>query len=1535
MDRLIDILQEKDSTGSELLIDALEKLYPQHHFGISPLSSTHSVTTTDKVDREIKSKQSVISNKRDYDRLQKECEEAVSELNVLKTMLAEAATKREQALLERNHFSKLYEQSRLTQSELEKQLQILRNHNKQVTEQKEKLLSDYEHEIDLKVANEKEIDELREVVREMKSETTSISSNGSDALMKTYTTLCTKYDALRAENEMLKRQLQDTISDHKSSSKEICRLEDEKKRLWLKYESAVETRDNLTVEKSELTNRLESLSAERNQLSALFSKQANATSDANRQRDAAVHEYQNVMRERGIVLQESEEMQSKLQEAETKIIQLSNDIKKYESLANHLQRELETRKQENYVTKCQMIRMAENLKNELHIAVTEKKELVDQMNQIMHHAQKDDLIEQLKGRIKALEAEMRDQERQADRAKQRRDWAFSERDKIVLERDSMRTLCDQLRRDRDRAVSDLANAMGEVDQLNKHKSSTARELKSYKEKFQSMLRGNSVEVMKSMNAIHSTDLTLPTSFSETDMEIMNLTIPITSSDDFSFDLSKTETSKPFSIRLYDTKLPNQYILLRINDGTLNVNNINISNTTRRSAEETLKKAINSGNVNFVLKRNLNPSSIKDVRLQATNNQDFGLNFETGIFLSKISPSSPAGNSADLRSGDRLLSINGVSVNDLSIEKVETILETNQEIEITVQKYSECISSSHSITSTSGVTDMSPDSPAISPIANESWKKNQLSSCAQTETAIFLSSESDLDYGQQHFKRKKKDSKSKGRVEARRISAEEQQALEDFQSVIESLDNEGQSRGTWPRYMVEQRMRPTLESLNYATGSTSQRKDSFQRAPINTMDYTLNQPSDLSATLKKSSELSDHYRKNRLFNSLATSPSSSVPCPGLNSDQGATNIAVVSPQKKPIDTELMQNTSSLLFNKAHRNKTKKSVNRLNIPSKMSICSTTGECLDKGLSSSNTSSSSLNTPSINKQNFRVGTLRQINIEKKCANEQLGINIKKGSSGIIVSSVSQNSLASHAGIQCGDQLIEVCGINLRNATYENAKQVLVNCGNDVTIVVQSSAERILSTDGSSRDTISSESESSVETSHVKQCSLVSNTSTVVAEDYQKYSPVLCNQPSIPPTHAVNESRIVSWSKLATDPLGLTVSGGNNSGIFVKEVSTYCPAFKKDALRVGDRILEFNGMDMTAITRAKAHEHICKQSDKIIICAQYDIIKFRELESAKILADCLYFKMNFDRIAEDEGEMSLKRGNILLVDNTMYNGNVNIWTAWKLDSSGNRIQRGIIPAVSRLEAEYTAIRRGIGDDSEELKGSRRSLSSARRSFFRKKRRQRNNSQDSREIVSYSEGSLISESLSKLDAESGYLPALIPLKEIRILQKRPVVLMGPLADILTRKLSSENPDRYFRAEVVEEGQINGSLIYHSMKHPPYEIITLKSIQDAIERNRHPILHNKRSAIYNLYTLQIYPIVLLLRFRSTKQIQKAKDRFIESKIDKQQAKRWMDKAQKFELDLKQYISDIIEGESDLNSMAIKCKSAIDINQEKPLYLLLD
>lgn len=63
----------------------------------------------------------------------------------------------------------------------------------------------------------------------------------------------------------------------------------------------------------------------------------------------------------------------------------------------------------------------------------------------------------------------------------RRDWAFSERDKIVLERESIRTLCDNMRKERDRAVSELAESLRESDAIKKQRNELLKEVKVLKE----------------------------------------------------------------------------------------------------------------------------------------------------------------------------------------------------------------------------------------------------------------------------------------------------------------------------------------------------------------------------------------------------------------------------------------------------------------------------------------------------------------------------------------------------------------------------------------------------------------------------------------------------------------------------------------------------------------------------------------------------------------------------------------------------------------------------------------------------------------------------------------------------------------------------------------------------------------------------------------------------------------------------------------------------------------------------------------------
>jgi hypothetical protein len=77
-------------------------------------------------------------------------------------------------------------------------------------------------------------------------------------------------------------------------------------------------------------------------------------------------------------------------------------------------------------------------------------------------------------------------------------------------------------------------------------------------------------------------------------------------------------------------------------------------------------------------------------------------------------------------------------------------------------------------------------------------------------------------------------------------------------------------------------------------------------------------------------------------------------------------------------------------------------------------------------------------------------RVYIEK--SSEPLGIQIFcRNSGGVFVSSVHQSSLAAQVGLQVGDQLLEVCGINMRSATYQLAACVLHQCGDSITMLVQ----------------------------------------------------------------------------------------------------------------------------------------------------------------------------------------------------------------------------------------------------------------------------------------------------------------------------------------------------------------------------------------------------------------------------------------------------------------------------------------------------
>ncbi|XP_071855698.1 MAGUK family member discs large 5 isoform X6 [Bombus fervidus] len=687
---------------------------------------------------------------------------------------------------------------------------------------------------------------------------------------------------------------------------------------------------------------------------------------------------------------------------------------------------------------------------------------------------------------------------------------------------------------------------------------------------------------------------------------------------------------------------------------------------------------------------------------------------------------------------------------------------------------------------------------------------------------------------------------------------------------------------------------------------------------------------------------------------------------------------------------------------------------------------------------------------------GELRRVHIDKSV--EPLGIQIScLESGGVFVSTVSEHSLASQVGLQIGDQLLEVCGINMRSATYQLAANVLRQCGNSITMLVQyspdkyneleegsasSSSSEAGGAEGGSRSgsptpcnspeaprktTIESLDSSEPERDASTSLSTIrdtSNTLTIMREtsntlepprtirerdirnsaslevpstqqrereirasasldinirkpelrssatlDNMRNSATLDtlrgtantltraqlnvattlqrqnatvrsptqeeqNRKSPPPS----EPRYLFIETRKCSNLGISLVGGNGVGIFVHSVQPGCLA--EDAgLRPGDRILEYNGVDLRQATAEQAALELARPADKVTLIAQYVPERYNEVKDKP--GDSFYVKAMFDRVGEvgDSLQLRFSKDDILYVDNTMFNGTPGHWRAWIVDQAGRRQTCGIIPSKFKVEEELL-LRRSLGD--LETDTTRRGSTSARRSFFRRKKHQRSSSRDSKELSHltgvnlgwYSDsGTLNEETLpaSYQRVERLDYPAL-----------RPVLIIGPLSECVVTKLLQEFPGQFTRClaeamhcsqATLEQGLRDSLYVDYRKKGSYFECTTVQAVKDICEKNTHCILDVSIASIERLHRHQIYPIVLLIKFKSTKQIKEVKDsRYPSDKVSAKAAKEMYEQALKLEAEYKHYISAVIPAGVNVAYICTQVKAAVDEEQSKALWV---
>ncbi|KAL7990272.1 hypothetical protein Chor_013702 [Crotalus horridus] len=487
------------------------------------------------------------------------------------------------------------------------------------------------------------------------------------------------------------------------------------------------------------------------------------------------------------------------------------------------------------------------------------------------------------------------------------------------------------------------------------------------------------------------------------------------------------------------------------------------------------------------------------------------------------------------------------------------------------------------------------------------------------------------------------------------------------------------------------------------------------------------------------------------------------------------------------------------------------------------------------------------------------RHVKVQKDA--EPLGISIVCGENGgIFVSKVTGGSIAHQAGLEYGDQLLEFNGINLRNATEQQARLIIGQQCDTITILAQYNPHMFQlgnhSRSSSRLEPVSSHSPPQGSGGPTPDSHSIID--TVSEQDEGTMTPPSKETtPTTSPRNSVRSSadtikrtpepRMVNIKKPQAE-VGIQISGGNVHGIFVSDLEDDSPAKGPEGLRPGDLIVEYGSVDMRNKTAEEAYLEMLKPGDTIRIKAQYRIEEFNRIKD--LPGDGFYVRALYDRLAEVKQDLSFKKDDILYVDDTLPQGNFGCWMAWQLDENAQKLERGQIPSKYIMEQEFYR-RHSMSEAKDENSSSKTSSAAARRSFFRRKHKhKRSGSKDGKDLLALD--TISNDSIPFLDGN--------------------VTRLGETQD-KTQAVSS------FFADAV-------SLAYQR-----------------VQKDCHCLLDIAPHAIERLHSIHIYPIVIFVRYKNAKQIKEQKDPvFLKDKVTQKHSKEQFETAQKIEQEYSKYFT---------------------------------
>nr|XP_036874214.1 tight junction protein ZO-3 [Manis javanica] len=507
---------------------------------------------------------------------------------------------------------------------------------------------------------------------------------------------------------------------------------------------------------------------------------------------------------------------------------------------------------------------------------------------------------------------------------------------------------------------------------------------------------------------------------------------------------------------------------------------------------------------------------------------------------------------------------------------------------------------------------------------------------------------------------------------------------------------------------------------------------------------------------------------------------------------------------------------------------------------------------------------------RQDVHMRPVKSVLVQRRESDE---FGVKLGSQ-IFIKHITESGLAARTrGLQEGDLVLQINGVSSENLSLSDTRRLIEKSEGKLTLLVLRDQGRFLvnippavsDSDSSLLDDISdlvselsqappshippppqhrrpssstSRADSPVESPLLRQESPV-DSRTISEPDSPRQSAYDIYR--VPSSQSVEDhryspdSRVVRFIKGTT--IGLRVAGGNNVGIFVSGVQEGSPA-DGQGIQEGDEILQVNDTPMRNLTREEAVQVLLglPPGAEVELATQRRQDVFRQVVQARA-GDSFYVRTHFELEPSPPSCLGFTRGDVFHVLDTLYPGpgqsrpRAGHWLAVRMGRDCRELERGVIPNQGRAEqlASLEAAQRVLGTGPGTSVGS-----GARAEFWRLRGLRRGAKKTTHRSR---------EDLSALTRQGHYPPyERVALREASF--KRPVVILGPVADIAMQKLMAEMPDRFEIADSVLRAD------------SPSKIIKLDTVRLIAEKDKHALLDVTPSAIERLNYVQYYPIVV-------------------------------------------------------------------------------